>query len=143
MLAACAVPCIVTHRPTWEGGQYGGEEEGRLEALWIAVEAGAAYVDCELIAAERFFAAAPDGVHAASSTKIILSSHHYDDVPSEDALADIHARCVAAGAHIVKIAATVRDITHVARLEKLLADTTGGAAEATIVLGMGEAGQVA
>ena len=59
MLAACAVPCIVTYRPTWEGGQYAGEEEPRLAALWAAVDAGAAYVDCELLAAERFFAAAP------------------------------------------------------------------------------------
>ena len=37
MLAACAVPCIVTYRPTWEGGQYAGEEEPRLAALWAAV----------------------------------------------------------------------------------------------------------
>jgi 3-dehydroquinate dehydratase/shikimate dehydrogenase len=95
MLAACPVPCIVTYRPTWEGGQYGGEEEPRLAALWTAVEAGAAYVDCELLAAERFFAAAPEGVKEASSTKIILSNHHYDKVPSDDELADIHARCVA------------------------------------------------
>jgi 3-dehydroquinate dehydratase/shikimate dehydrogenase len=106
------------------------------------VEAGAAYVDCELLAAERFFAADPGGVRAASGTKIILSSHNYDDVPSSDDLAKIHADCVAAGADIVKIAAMVKDITHVARLEKLLADARASDAEATIVLGMGEAGQV-
>ena len=54
MLERCPVPCIVTYRPTWEGGQYAGEEEPRLAALWKAVELGAAYVDCELLAAERF-----------------------------------------------------------------------------------------
>lgn len=142
MLDACPVPCIVTYRPTWEGGQYDGEEEPRLAALWTAVKAGAAYVDCELLAAERFFAAAPEGMREASSTKIILSNHHYDKVPSDDELANIHARCVAGGADIVKIAAMVQNITHIARLEKLLADTKDSAAEATIVLGMGEAGQV-
>lgn len=142
MLAACDVPCIVTYRPTWEGGQYGGEEEPRIEALWTAVEAGAAYVDCELLAAERFFAAAPDGARERSGTKIILSNHHYDKVPSDADLADIHARCIAGGADIVKIAAMVQDITDVARLEKLLADTRGSAAESTIVLGMGEVGDV-
>ena len=142
MLEACPAPCIVTYRPTWEGGQYDGEEAPRLAALWAAVEAGAAYVDCELLAAERFFAADPGGVRAASGTKIILSSHNYDDVPSSDDLAKIHADCVAAGADIVKIAAMVKDITHVARLEKLLADARASDAEATIVLGMGEAGQV-
>ena len=145
MLAACAVPCIVTYRPTWEGGQYAGEEEPRLAALWAAVDAGAAYVDCELLAAERFFAAAP--AHLAEKarrwSKIILSSHNYETVPTEAALAETHARCVAGGADIVKIAAMVTDITHVARLEKLLRDANGasGGAEATVVLGMGEAGQ--
>ena len=93
MLEACPVPCIVTYRPTWEGGQYDGEEEPRLAALWTAVKVGAAYVDCELLAAERFFAAAPEGVRDASATKIILSSHNYESVPSDAELADIHARC--------------------------------------------------
>ena len=145
MLAACAVPCIVTYRPTWEGGQYAGEEEPRLAALWAAVDAGAAYVDCELLAAERFFAASPAHLKEKGKrwSKIILSSHNYETVPTEAALADTHARCVAAGADIVKIAAMVRDITHVARLEKLLRDAnaSGAGAEATVVLGMGEAGQ--
>ena len=143
MLAACAVPCIVTYRPTWEGGQYDGEEEPRLAALWAAVEAGAAYVDCELLAAERFFAAAPANLSDKQNrtSKIILSSHNYETVPSSETLADIHKRCVDAGADIVKIAAMVRDITHVARLEQLLSDTKGSSADATVVLGMGEAGQ--
>jgi len=141
MLAACAVPCIVTYRPTWEGGQYDGQEEPRLAALWAAVEAGAAYVDCELLAAERFFAAAPANLSDKQNrtSKIILSSHNYETVPSSETLADIHKRCVDAGADIVKIAAMVRDITHVARLEQLLSDTKGSSADATVVLGMGEA----
>ena len=86
MLAACAVPCIVTYRPTWEGGQYDGQEEPRLAALWAAVEAGAAYVDCELLAAERFFAAAPANLSDKQNrtSKIILSSHNYETVPSSE-----------------------------------------------------------
>ena len=90
------------------------------------MQAGAAYVDCELLAAERFFAAAPEGAREGSDTKIILSNHHYDTVPTDDELADIHARCVAGGADIVKIAAMVQDITHVARLTKLLTAGGGG-----------------
>ena len=62
LLKACPVPCIVTYRPSWEGGQYEGDEEPRIAALWTAVELGAAYVDCELLAADRFFAAAQDNV---------------------------------------------------------------------------------
>ena len=143
LLKACPVPCIVTYRPSWEGGQYEGDEEPRIAALWTAVELGAAYVDCELLAADRFFAAAQDNVRRnTSATKIIISSHDYETVPSEKKLAEIHSRCVAAGADIVKIAAMVKDITEVARLEKLLIDSKSSPVEATIVLGMGEAGQV-
>lgn len=144
MLAACSVPCIVTYRPTWEGGQFDGDEIVRLRALWCAVEAGAAYVDCELLASERFFAAAPTEElknKATRHTKIILSSHNYETVPDSETLSGIHSRCVASGADIVKIAAMVTDITHVSRLEQLLRDTKQSQAESTIVLGMGEAGQ--
>ena len=142
LLDACPVPCIVTYRPAWEGGQYEGEEEPRLAALWTAVECGAAYIDCELLAAGEFFAAAPEGTRERSATQIILSSHNYENVPSEEELAKIHAQCVAAGADIVKIAAMVNDVTHVARLESLLAGAKCFSGQDTIVLGMGEAGQV-
>lgn len=142
LLDACSVPCIVTYRPTWEGGQYKGDEQHRLSVLWTAVELGAAYVDCELRAAGHFFAAAPNGVRERSTTKIILSSHNYDDVPSEVELDEIHAQCVVAGADIVKIAAMVKDITQIARLENLLARAKSATGHKTIVLGMGEAGQV-
>lgn len=142
LLDACPVPCIVTYRPAWEGGQYEGEEEPRLAALWTAVECGAAYIDCELLAAGEFFAAAPEGTRERSATQIILSSHNYENVPSEEELAKIHAQCVAAGADIVKIAAMVNDVTQVARLESLLAGAKCFSGQDTIVLGMGEAGQV-
>jgi len=143
MLAACSVPCIVTYRPTWEGGQYDGDEDSRIAALWAAVDAGAAYVDCELLAAERFFAAAPEHLKDRKnrSSKIILSSHNYETVPDDSTLAEVHRQCVESGADVVKIAAAVRDITHVARLETLLRNSKRSKAEHTIALGMGEAGQ--
>jgi len=34
-------------RPKWEGGQYAGEDEPRFEALLLAMELGAEYVDIE------------------------------------------------------------------------------------------------
>ena len=58
LIDACPVPVIVTYRPTWEGGRYDGDESERLATLWRAHELGAAYVDCEVAAAERFFATA-------------------------------------------------------------------------------------
>jgi hypothetical protein len=35
-------------RPKWEGGEYDGEDETRFEALMLAMELGAEYVDIEL-----------------------------------------------------------------------------------------------
>ena len=36
------------YRPKWEGGEYEGEDEPRFEALQLAMELGAEYVDIEL-----------------------------------------------------------------------------------------------
>lgn len=139
LVKACPVPAIVTYRPTWEGGQYDGEEAPRLAALWAAYSVGAAYVDCEVLAAERFFAAKPSSV-GKTATRIILSSHNYNETASDEELAGIHAKCVAAGADIVKMASVCNDIEDIGRLEKLLRDK--GKDIDTIVLGMSEAGQV-
>lgn len=35
-------------RPKWEGGQYDGDEKDRLDALRLAMELGADYIDVEL-----------------------------------------------------------------------------------------------
>lgn len=35
-------------RPKWEGGQYDGDEQNRLDALRLAMDLGADYVDVEL-----------------------------------------------------------------------------------------------
>ena len=35
-------------RPTWEGGQYNGDEKSRWDALQLAMELGADYIDVEL-----------------------------------------------------------------------------------------------
>ena len=78
------------------------------------MKVGAAYVDCS---------SSPPSVSSpppprACATPLLRISPPTTTVPSDAELADIHAD-VAAGADIVKIAAMVQDITHVARLEKL------------------------
>jgi 3-dehydroquinate dehydratase type I len=140
LLAGSPLPVIVTFRPSWEGGSYGGPEEPRLAALWRAVQLGAAYVDVELKAASKFFASTPQGVQrSATGTKIILSSHNYVETPSLEELRGIHRLAVKAGADIVKVAAMCQCITDVHRLVALLAEER---TRPTIALGMGEAGQV-
>jgi len=36
------------HRPTWEGGQYEGDDTTRFDTLRLAMELGVDYVDVEL-----------------------------------------------------------------------------------------------
>ena len=140
LISGSPLPVIVTFRPTWEGGNYGGPEEPRLAALWRAVQLGAADVDVELKAASQFFASTPQRLErSATSTKVILSSHNYVETPSLEELRSIHRLAVKAGADIVKIATMCQCITDVHRLVALLAEER---TRPTIALGMGEAGQV-
>ncbi|CAH1446328.1 unnamed protein product [Lactuca virosa] len=39
---------LFTYRPTWERGQYNGDEESRLDALRLAMELGGDHIDVEL-----------------------------------------------------------------------------------------------
>lgn len=140
LLAGTKLPAIVTYRPNWEGGKYAGAEEARLRVLWLASELKAAFVDVELKAAASFFAASPQGWQRGKGvTRFILSSHNYSETPALDDLRALHARAVAAGADIVKIATTAQRIVDIARLESLLSTERG---KPTIALGMGEAGLV-
>ena len=130
LLKAARMPAIVTYRPTWEGGQYSGDEAERLRTLQLAAKLGAAYVDVELAAAER----KPELPPGAG---LILSSHNYERTPPLAELQALHARAVAAGADVVKIATTATDITDVATIGALLETVS----EPTIALAMKEPGQ--
>lgn len=39
---------VLLFRPSWEGGQYEGDETKRQDALRLAMQLGATYVDIEL-----------------------------------------------------------------------------------------------
>lgn len=45
--SSCYIYCNFA-RPKWEGGRYEGDEDTRLEALHLAHELGADYIDFEL-----------------------------------------------------------------------------------------------
>lgn len=88
-----ALPCIVTCRPTWEGGRFDGSEEDRI-ALWEAVTAGPSqpsYLDVELAAwqasgevRERIGALVADPESAtANAPGLILSSHDFRGRPRD------------------------------------------------------------
>nr|CAN60561.1 hypothetical protein VITISV_034024 [Vitis vinifera] len=113
------LPTLVTYRPTWEGGQYDGDEGKRLDALRLAIELGADYIDVELQVAPEFI----NSIQGKTSgkVKIIVSSHNYQNTPSAEELGNLVARIQATGADIVKIATTALDITDCARIFQVLA----------------------
>lgn len=138
LLDACRaldVPCIVTYRPHWEGGQFRGSEARRLAALKYAASLGAPFVDVELKAAALFFGGAGD---IADACHVILSSHDYERTASEAELLALADRMWEAGADVVKIAQTARDVTDALAVLALLRRRKGP----TIALAMGERGVI-
>lgn len=91
-------PCIVTCRPTWEGGEYDGDESTRVslfEALGAGERDGAAdrprYVDLELAAYRRSANLRQKALLAIDhprqprdmATGLILSAHDFDGRPAD------------------------------------------------------------
>jgi 3-dehydroquinate dehydratase/shikimate dehydrogenase len=126
------VPCIITCRPTWEGGRCELPEEQRIQLLQAALTGEAAYVDVELKAEN--VALDLTQLPRDSRPGVILSSHDFQGRP--DRLYNLLADMTASPADVNKIvwtARTVRD--NVEAFEILLARQ-----KPTIALCMGEAG---
>jgi 3-dehydroquinate dehydratase / shikimate dehydrogenase len=75
-ISSLAAPCIVTCRPTWEGGHYAGTEEDRLTLLEAATRSGARYIDLELEAFNR--SASPETQFGGH---LIVSAHDFRGRP--------------------------------------------------------------
>ena len=58
-------------------------------------------------------------------TKVILSSHNFDNTPSDKALETLLQQMWASGADVAKIATTATDITDCARVLTLLKTSQG------------------
>ncbi|XP_064966978.1 bifunctional 3-dehydroquinate dehydratase/shikimate dehydrogenase, chloroplastic-like [Musa acuminata AAA Group] len=95
-------------RPKWEGGEYEGDDSRRFNALCLAMELGAEYIDIELKVAGDFVRFISG--KRPENFKLIVSSHNYQSTPSRDVLGSLVARIQAVGADIVKIATTALDI---------------------------------
>ncbi|CAN6469239.1 unnamed protein product [Victoria cruziana] len=112
------LPTIVTYRPKWEGGEVEVDERKRMDALRLAVELGSDYVDVELKVADDFMKSISG--KKPEKTKVIVSSHNYENTPSVDDLTNLVAKIQSTGADIVKIA-TAKDITDVSHMFRVMA----------------------
>jgi len=112
------LPVIVTYRPKCEGGQYDGEDQPRFEALLLAMELGAEYVDIEFKVADKFLNFLSG--RKPETCKLIVSFHNYDYTPSVEELLSLVDQIQATGADIVKIATTAAEIDDVSRMFQVL-----------------------
>lgn len=134
---ALGLPCVVTYRPSWEGGQYEGDDAPRLAALKLAMEIGAAYIDVEFLIAPVFMAALPKDKDF--KTKVIVSSHDYKATANDEDLRKLVQAIRAVGADVVKFATTGQDISDGNRVLSIVKEAS--ASGPIIGLCMGEKGQ--
>ncbi|GAB4339978.1 MAG: type I 3-dehydroquinate dehydratase [Desulfobulbaceae bacterium] len=95
-------PLLFTNRPRWEGGNFTGSEEERLESLLEAARHGAAYVDLELGADPQLRSRLLREIQDRSA-RLIISHHDFERTPGEGELTTILERQAESGAHIGKI----------------------------------------
>jgi 3-dehydroquinate dehydratase/shikimate dehydrogenase len=131
LLKASTLPCIVTCRPTWEGGHSDKSDEDRLAILEHASAAGAAYVDVELETTRRI-----PGIRAQIPGQLIVSSHDFSGRP--DRLHNILIELDQSPGDINKIVWTARSIRDNLEAFEILQHQN----KPTIALCMGEAGLI-
>ncbi len=131
-------PFIVTNRRREEGGQYQGQEKGRLSLLEEAVERDVDYVDVELETEASFRQRL---LRRKRRTKIILSFHHFKHTPVRKELEQLCDRMFDEGADVAKIVTFARSYEDNLRLLSLIpyAKTKG---QPIIALCMGDKGRV-
>lgn len=127
-LAGRRLPVIVTCRPTWEGGHFGGSEEERRRILAEAIALGAELVDVE------WRAEFTDLLTSTGGRRIVLSHHEFSGVPVD--LGDRLTAMRNTGAEFVKVAVMARSL----RDNLALLPLWEHRCLSTVLLAMGEAG---
>jgi len=127
---------IATCRPGGSGS--GANDDERKRKLITAIEAGAAYVDIEIEAANTF---KEEIIRVAwkKECRVIISYHNYEKTPPPDELDCIIERCFAAGADIAKLACMASSEADAARILALYQREDR---HDLIALAMGEKGMI-
>jgi len=98
-------PFIITNRRKEEGGSYRGDEEERFRILREAVLLGAEYVDVEIRSRRSLFR---DLLANRKKTRMILSFHDFQKMPSQKELRGLCDRMHLWGADVIKIVTFAR-----------------------------------
>ncbi len=137
------VPVIITVRPTWEGGQCNKDDEYRIGLWEAAMEAGAEYVDVELLAWEQNVAVRERICEAAEKrgTRIILSTHSFEGRP-KDLDGRISRLRRIKQADVLKIAWQAESILDGIEALRILEKLNREDSRPAVVLAMGEEGGI-
>lgn len=117
LLRGKVLPAIVTYRPRSEGGNYEGDETERLNALSMAYDMGADFIELELQAMSPFKARKNE---TQTASKIIVSSCIQERTPSQEDLSHLIAKMQSTGADIVKVVTCATNITDVSFIFQLI-----------------------
>lgn len=112
------IPLLITNRPVWEGGACRASEEERLLPLLEAVEQEATFIDLELKTALPLRRRLLKNI-SGSRTKLIISSHDFEQTPDAARLAETLRLQQQSGAHIGKIVTMAHDHLDVLRVLNL------------------------
>ncbi len=141
LVARSELPSIVTCRPEWEGGEYQGDEEARLDLFerLLGDEDGPRYVDIELEAFKRTPGLVDRlaGCRSGDGCGLIVSMHDFNGRPV-DLSRRLAAACGLGIGEVVKIAYRARSLRDNLELFEIMR----GGHRPTIALGMGRFGLV-
>lgn len=118
LLKARVLPTIVTYRLKSDGGHCEVDEKKRLDALSLAYDLGADFIDVELQVAFDFVSRMKD--KKSSNCKVIVSNHINGRTPSTEDLSHLIVKMQSTGADILKIVTTATNITDVSRVFQLV-----------------------
>lgn len=148
LVSRSPLPCIITVRPSWEGGHFAGSEADRIDVFRAACSGARrpAYLDVELAAWEKSatLRAAIEplvdhpGQAKAIDTALILSSHDFEQRPPR-LMQRIMAMADASACRVIKVAWQARSLRD--NLEAF--DIITQQYKPTIALCMGQFGQPA
>ncbi|MED6169242.1 hypothetical protein PIB30_019714 [Stylosanthes scabra] len=114
------LPILFSYRPKWEGGLYEGDENIRLEALQLAMELGADFIDIELKAFSCFKTIMEQKKKHSNHGKIIVSSYVDGVTPTTSELLNLVTLMQATGADMIKLVTNAEDITEIKRIFSIL-----------------------
>jgi 3-dehydroquinate dehydratase-1/3-dehydroquinate dehydratase/shikimate dehydrogenase len=104
-ITALGKPVLATNRPSWEGGQWQGSEQERIDLLCRTLHWGARYVDIELHTSLNLREQVLNEA-AKVGAQVIISNHHFQATPTSDHLHHTLEQMMSSGADIGKIVVT-------------------------------------